>query len=1187
MHQGLIESSNSEPQTTNTIPPSPSPSQYGFLRSQPSLSGHDGFQLSDRSQPSATDRPGSGSGPASDGDADLVGRGLGRLSLFNDPEADTRDSPVSAGVQRIADYENALIVASRQTSRPPVAFQVIKSTGSPGGAQLTDCPNEILTQILSHLHPDSHGAVALVSKRFYALVTTPYAWRAAFLRYFPGQDALPTTAEASHHTWDNDSSDVIRSESRFFSRLTSLATWRSEYLLRTRLLRSVARGKPGGVGISSRSSTSTKKSSAVLTYNAKLPWLITHIHGSFTGGKKGPRIIHGAADLGVGSTSDPTNGKVEKWGLDDPFSFAQLDEMFPTLKPYGVGDGPAAVPNVMDVSQPYGVVGGEGFPGGRVHFRATGELRGRYLTQESGIIDMGPEIPKIPQLTDAVSSVWVAKSPSLPSLTQSMVGILVGSTLGVLTSYSVGHDSTGPRFSAGDMTARWVLSPGVPIIDIKVDDNYNYKRKALGRVWAVALNALGEVFYLTQTPTPPLVRAKGEEGIRAAWETGRTVSWELIESTRRTARPDDFDTNAVRGTYSPRSSANFMNLTKSQMVAEAQEIEKFFRLQPSHFCQVCQGWDMRRKLEVDFADGDEAGAGEAIFVITRGYEAETGETAAVRKYVRSKIGIQPIVDAASAEATLEVPSPSIFGGAVSPAISDPPNQPPPELGPKTLSLSGPPTPRPGSVTPAISVDEWRRFEYTFMSNDLTRITATAMDMSTFAVLAPFEDPLHSGSHESAVESTALARLKQHATGEIPGRRSRLLAVGTNTGSIIIWNTRDSTSSSVVNPTRVIQTESPEISSLALSALYLVHGGSDGLVQAWDPLASTLEPIRTLNAKPSGRIPRHILHANPALQHVNYFAVGAIMLDPDPAVLRGVLSFGTFVRFWTYSSTNQAPGRKRRLRHSDVHGRLATRRLGGTVDSYIAAEEAELRQEQENRSRELARLRSRFGVGLGDLTEEEAIRYAEMISEEAFLQEELRRTSASDTGSSADLGETGSSTGSVDTVTPEPSISGTSPGAGSAAGSLLPPLQEEADDDYEAQIQRAIRLSLMEGVSDAGPSPSETSPPGGYEFEVKIKPKKEKKKGKGSASASPPSAPTFVGQQHGESSRGFAGFAHGDVGVDEDDDLALALRLSLMEEEARNGGGGSSHNQQDGGMGSVQGEDFPYLEVKGKGKGKWT
>lgn len=594
---------------------------------------------------------------------------------------------------------------------------------------------------------------------------------------------------------------------------------------------------------------------------------------------------------------------------------------------------------------------------------------------------------------------------------------------------------------------------------------------------------------------------------------------------------------------------------------------------------------MRRKLEVDFADGDEVGAGEAIFVITCGYEAETGERAAVRKYVRSKIPLRPAAEASSSQPIPEVLSPSIFGGAASQTPSDASTQPLESDRPKTLSLSDPPTPRPESVTPGILVDEWRHFEFTFKSNDLTKVTATAMDMSTFAMLAPFEDPLHFGSHESALDSATLARPKKHATGEIPGRRSRLLAIGTNTGSIMLWNTRDSTSSSVANPTRVIQTESPEISSLALSALYLVHGGSDGLVQAWDPLASTLEPIRTLNAKSSGRIPRHILHANPALQHVNYFAVGAIMLDPDPSVLRGVLSFGTFVRFWTYSSTNQAPGRKRRLRHSDVHGRLSTRRLGGTVNSYIAAEEAELRQEQESRSRELARLRSRFGVGLGDLTEEEAIRYAEMISEEAFLQEELRRTSASDTASSADIGEARSSTGSVETITPEPSISGTSPGASSGAGSL-PPLQEETDDDYEAQIQRAIRLSLMEGVNDAGQSPRENRSTG-YEFEVKIKPKKDKKKGKGSASASPSAlTPTPMGP-HGESSQGFDGFVHGDVGVDEDDDLALALRLSLMEEEARNRSGGGPHDQ-DAGLG-IQGEDFPYLEVtgKGKGKGKWA
>ncbi|KAK3318658.1 hypothetical protein B0H66DRAFT_591342 [Apodospora peruviana] len=1172
MHQGLPESSNPESQT-NTLSSSLTSSQHGFLRPQPSLSDHDGSR-----QHECSPSPGFAAAAAGAIDPAELGRGLSRLSVFDDSDADSdaRSSASSPTVapagQRIADYENALITsAARRSPRPPMGFKVIKRPNVPfDGVRLTDFPNEILTQILSHLHPDSHGSVALVSKRFYALVTTPYAWRVAFLRYFPGRDGATAADESSRHTWDNDSSDIIRSESRYFARLTSLASWRSEYLLRTRLLRSVARGKPGSIGASARSSQSGKKASAVLTYNSKLPWLLTNVHGTFAGGKKGPRIVHGASDLGVGSVSDPTTGRVEKWGLDDPFSFAQLDEMFPNLKPYGIGDGPAAVPNVMDVSQPYGVVGGEGFPGGRVHFRVAGELRGRYLSQDSAIINMVPEIPKIPQLSDAVSSVWIAKNSNVPSMTQSMIGILAGSTLGVVTSYALSYDSTGPRFSNGDMTARWVLSPGVPIVDIKVDDGYNQKRKALGRAWAVALNALGEVYYLTELPTPPLARTKGEEAMKAAWHAGRTAYWELIESTSRTARPDEFDKYAIQGAYSPRSSSNSMNLSKEQTVGEAQEIEKFFHHKPSHFRKVCEGWDMRRKIEADFAGGDEAGAGEAIFVITCGHEKD--EPAGVCRYLRTKTTSVSSTPGAVTSAPQPQPiSPSIFGGTQSPATPALADQPSTGSVWKTSSGFQPGTPGLDLASPMAEIEEWRRTEYSFGNNSTTtKIAANAVDMSTFAVLAPFEDPLHYASRATAADPSAAVRLR-HATGEIPGRRSRSLAVGTNTGSIFLWNMRESPSSSVVSPMRVIHTDSPEISSLAVSALYVVHGGSDGLVQAWDPLGSSPDPIRTLNARSSGRIPRHILNANPALQDVNYSAVGAIFLDPDPTVLRGVLSFGTFVRFWTYSSTGQSPGRRRRLRHSDIHGRLATRRSGGTVSSYIAAEEAELRREQEHESRELMRLRSRFGVGLGDLTEEEAIQYAQMISEDAFHQDEQRRTSASDTGSAADIGETGSSTGSLDTVTPEPSLSGASPTAGG-----LQPLQEETDDDYEAQIQRAIRLSLLEGVNDEGQSPRGNSS-GEYEFQVKVKSKKDKKKGKPSSSTSPSASTPVI--QYGESSRGLA-YVPADVGVNADDDLALALRLSLEEEEARQWG----ERFETAGLG-IQSEEYPSFEVNGKGKGK--
>ncbi|KAJ4423017.1 hypothetical protein N0V82_002284 [Gnomoniopsis sp. IMI 355080] len=1045
--------------------------------------------------------------------------------------------------ERISAYENAATPTGQQN----VGFKVTKRSGSLfQGPGLTDFPNEILTHIMSHLHPDSHGSVALVSKRFYALITEPHAWRMAFLRYFPGQDVL---GDSHRKTFDgggdNHDDNRVRSEFRHFTRLTSLASWRSEYLLRTRLLRSVARGKPGtslgGPGAPLRSH-SNKKATAVLTYNSKLPWMVSNVHAVFDNTKKGPKVIVGTADLCVSTVSDPSNGKVEKWGLDDPFSFAQLDEVFPNLVPYGLGDGPAAVYNIMDVSQLYGMIGGEGFPGGRPFFRAINEVRGRYLGDLSNaIIDMTPEVPKIPELTESVCSLWIAKSSTVPTVTQNMVGMMVGSSLGVVTTYALGHDASGPRYKAGEMTARWVLSPGVPIISLKVDDSYSCKRRILGRIWACAVNALGEVFVLTATPTPPTESARTELGsTKTAWLAGRSVYWDLVESTRRHARPDEFDKNAVRGAYSPRSPCDTMQLSKEQIIAEAREIEKFLRYEPAHFRKVCEGWDMRRKVEVDF--------GEEIILVIRCFRDQDNSTEILR-HVRINVCDNEGADVglvSNAEST--APTTSIFG---------PGNKKPAPSG------SSSPTPAFGTgemMAVVSSRGDWRTSVLSLKKLGKADITSCAMDNSLYALSTPFEDPL-TGDLQTQKNGDTTPTSKQ-SRGDIPGRRARLFGVGTDHGKVIVWNLRD-TSVDIVEPMSVIQTDSPDISSLAVSALYIVCGGSDGLVQAWDPLASTLEPIRTLSSKSSGRAPRHIVNANPVLRQADYSTCSAIFLDPDATSLRGVLCFGTFVRYWTYSSAAQIVGRKRRLRHSDIHGRLASRRQGNTM-GYIAAEAAELRNEREHRAREDARLRNRFGVDLG-LTEEESIRYAQMISEEAFLMDEQRRTSASDTGSTADIGENISTSGSLDTVTPNPSQSGSS-----AFPSISPPVVHTAsadDDDFELQIQRALRLSLMEGMNDMGQSPPANSSTD-LEFQVKYRSPKNKRSTPASRISSQTHTPF---SQNGQSSKASVLTSFG-----EDEDLALALSLSLQDEEQQK-------RAEDVGLGIVD-EGFPSLDSSGKGKG---
>ncbi|EGR48056.1 uncharacterized protein TRIREDRAFT_78641 [Trichoderma reesei QM6a] len=1076
------------------------------------------------------------------------------------------DGRPSVPGQRVYEYEKA---STPQASKQGLGFQVIKrSEPHADGLSLEDFPNEILTHIFSHLPPDCHSSVALVSKRFWALVTTHHAWRMAFMRFFPGHTILENNgkAAAATHSMTGPSSDVVRFETRYFPRLTPLATWRSEYLLRTRHLRSLARGKPGppaGGSVSGRVGRGGKKSSAVLTYNSKLPWQVTNLHAVFLNGKKPPRVMQGAGDLGAATISDPTTGKIEKWGIEDLYTTPQLDEVAPNLVPYGLGDGPAGVPNVMDVSYTYGMISGEGFPGGRPYFRGVNEMRGRYVGAEISAVDTHPDIPKIPEMSDAICSVWIAKSSTVTATTQSMCGMLTGSALGIITAYSLGWDTTGPRYANGDVTARWVVSPGVPIISLKVDDGFNQKRKSSSRVWAVALNALGEVYYLCDVPVGKPGRTTGEDMTRNAWYAGRTAYWHLLEATRRVAREDEADKNATRGGYSPRSPSLDMHLSKEQIVAEAREIEKFMRYRPSHFRKVCEGWDMQRKLEVDFASDDGKGAGESIFVIDCGL-AEN-RPVSIQRYSRSLI---PVQGTPSESSTPLAPVPtSLFGsiGGFANRISP--------VSESQAPLSPPPTPKSPPV-PSTVLHDWFKQGFEFKGHGHDTILSVALDNSLTSLYTLGEDPLHTANEASSTTSP----WAEHGAREIPGRRTRFIIAGTNSGAVLVWNARDDDRTRDIQPLRILQTESPEVSAVAASGLYLVHGGSDGLVQAWDPLASTTDPIRTINARSNGRVPRHMLVMNPALQEETYSAAKAIYLDPDSTTLQGVVSFGAFLRYWSYGSNGHATGRKRRVRHADMDARLASRRQGHAVSGYIASEEAEMRREDEQQAREHNRRLKRFGA-LGDLTEEEALLYAQMVSQEAYHVEEQRR--ASDSAADASLDTASSfSENTVETLTPDPSVA--DPVASETSGMA-------EDDEYEQQIQQAIRLSLLEGVNNGVEQSPVDSSRGNSSVDfdqpvnVKYKPKGGKKgKQSGASSGGSPSAShTPVG----------GGASSSRLSTTEDEDLAIALSLSMQDQ----GGGYSPPGMSSSTMmgrsayleaaaGVDEEDEFPSLPGEGKGKG---
>lgn len=935
--------------------------------------------------------------------------------------------------------------------------------------------------------------------------------------------------------------------------------------MRTRLLRSLARGKPvqAIATPSSARSGQSHTATAFLTYNSALHTTINHLHATFGSGlnKRLPRFIHGADDVGAATTSDPTAAKVDHWGLSDPQFFLQFADRFVGDAQYGLGPGAVVgVPNVMDVSQPYGMVHGEGSPGGMTYYRSTEEMRGRFLLFSSAMSVPELGIPRVASVNEAVTSIWIAKSAAILSLTEGLIGILSGSSLGVLTAYSLGSsgntNNRDQRFARGEMTARWALSPGVPIIAISVDPEYSLKRHAQNRIWAVVLNALGEVFYLTKFPKRSHVergtKLDDESVERTAWLTGRSVYWNIVEPSRRIARQDPYANSAVDGSYSPRSSWNGMCLSKEQIKAETHEIEDFAKRMPKDFQRTCLGWDMRRRLEADFAGDDGNNAGENVLVFECGLDEDS--VAAVKRYTRCRFQERSSHETAStpplkSESTEASSAPSLFGNVAS---SEAPSAP--TFSQDRLEASFSHDDFTGSITPRPMSEEWRASAFAFGGLKHVRILATTIDNSTFATQTASEDPLLGFSGRSATSSPSYTpRSPTEAVvdpTDMPGQRARLFAAGTKTGSIIVWDARafvpkTTETINTIEPVRIIYTDSPQISCLALSSLHLVHGGSDGLVQAWDPLGSSLQPIRTLNSRFSSRARRQLLQAQASPQGVgiNLFAAGAICLDPDPTVLRGMVSLGVRLHYWSYSSSaaDQYKSVKRRLRRSERGSNNGGERFSGATRSnlkdYIANEKFDLERETKQREKDAERLAGRFGTGLLDGSEEEMMAYAAMLSQETLEQETLRRSSDTSTAASTDFSTLATGTGTR-TGTPSPRMS-----------------TPKTDDELDADLAEAIRQSMV------------ATPSSGYEIPIRhAKPKGRKGS---SARASPRVSPMLAGSSKAA----------------EMSDLEFALQLSLAEEQSKT----EESQRQD------ETEAFPPLSSplgrgsgggpRGKGKGR--
>ncbi|PGH09716.1 hypothetical protein GX51_00396 [Blastomyces parvus] len=1055
-----------------------------------------------------------------------------------------RELNAAFSVDRIANHENAFIASPEEAKDS--GFEIAASHANGLSHQpLEDFPNEVLTHILSHLPPSSLSSMSLVSRRFYSLVTTPHAWRIAFSRYFRG----PASLREDTHTEDYE---LILAQRRTFSRLTALASWRNEYILRTRLLRALSRGKPAEPKPPSPHGSARHQSahtaSAVVTYSSMCVYPITHIDGTFGSplDNKPPLFIHGAAEQGVASMSNPTSGKTGTgtWGLSFPQMFKHFSDIFPGEAEWGLGPGNmVGMPNVMDVSQPYGMVYGEACPQGRTYYLSSSEKHGRFLPVADTTSQPHLGIPSISNIGTAICSVWIAKSPQILKMTNGLCGILCGSSLGILTAYALGpNPSYDHRFERGQVTAKWALCPGIPIIAISVDENYSAKRRSHQRIWAVVLNSLGEVFYLTDVPhqaesTP---KPSEEELDRLAWETGRTVRWELIEATRRVARPDPFNRLLVDGSYSPRSSSNSMGLTKDQITAETVEIEKFLAFKPKHFRNTCDGWDMRRRLEVDFA-GDNHNSGESIFILNCGFGEH--QTSSIQRFMRQKVHVP--IPQSSDEAypsILATASQSIFGGT---------------LGSGSASSTTPPSrnsERAAETHFSIAI-EWRISDFVFEEPKPLRITASVLDLSTYAQLTTWEDPLigmSGGSTTSSQLSSPLSSMNQQLSSpaDIPGKRAAYMAVGTDAGSVYVWNIRAAASqtpdiTNKVSPLRIIHTDSPQVSCVAMTSLYLVHGGSDGLVQAWDPLASSTQPIRTLHSRFSTRARRRLLQAEASAVGVghNYFAAGAICLDPDPTVLRGIVSLGSHLRYWSYSSSaaDQYKSNKRRLRrsHRGCNSSPGTQRFSnsgrGALQDYIENERYELERQKKADQKERELLSGRFGVDLlgPDASEEELLAYAQMLSEESYTSDERKRR-----GSESSAGGSSSS----ETISPNDYSNTHQLASTSCSSSTLDTVTEELDPD----VAEAIRLSLLDRSSS---SPAPDRPIG------------------------------LRDMSRGSLSNGVERNMKQEI-----DDLEYALQLSLAEEVSR----GAEDGEPFGGMEDVN--EYPALDGASspsmrKGKGK--
>ncbi|MCP5940205.1 hypothetical protein NL351_30285, partial [Klebsiella pneumoniae] len=79
-----------------------------------------------------------------------------------------------------------------------------------------------------------------------------------------------------------------------------------------------------------------------------------------------------------------------------------------------------------------GMIYGEGCPQGRSYFISSTEQRGRFLGLTESTSQPRLGIPSLNMIVTAVTAVWIAKSSHVLKMTGGLVGMLSGSSTGIL-----------------------------------------------------------------------------------------------------------------------------------------------------------------------------------------------------------------------------------------------------------------------------------------------------------------------------------------------------------------------------------------------------------------------------------------------------------------------------------------------------------------------------------------------------------------------------------------------------------------------------------------------------------------------------------------------------------------------------------------------------------------------------------